>query len=388
VAGAALALYLVSGSWSLARVAGVEPSPLWEPRVWAVALLVLLALLPIGTRDRSTRSAIVPELAWLSFSLLAITWAPDLELAREQAVDLVLMLATGAALYRLSSRGRTQQLATSLRVSMILMLLGLMVAAMLGGFGGGRLAVLGGGPNVFGRNMGLLSVLALEHVLFGERRPGVLRRPMTLVWITIACVAAGLVALSGSRGAMIASFAALSVLLVLGRARLGRRLAVLLTVVGLFMALLLFTPLGVQVIESFSSRVLDLLIGERYVSSRDLIYVIALEDGAQRPVIGHGLASFKASTPWPYAHNLVLDAWYETGGIGVLLLVLYLGRSVRVFAKLGSRGRELWIAATMLILVGSQFSGGRYDARGLLVFAAITLALPVVQARQAPRRQA
>jgi hypothetical protein len=102
LAGAALALYLISGSWSLARVAGVEASPLWEPRVWAVAVLVLLALLPGGGVARSTRSAVVPELAWLGFSLLAITWAPDLVLARDHAVDLALLIAVAMALYRLS----------------------------------------------------------------------------------------------------------------------------------------------------------------------------------------------------------------------------------------------------------------------------------------------
>jgi O-antigen ligase len=378
LAGAALALYLISGSWSLARVAGVEPSPLWEPRVWAVALLVLLALLPSSGAARSPRSAVVPELAWLGFSLLAITWAPDLELARDHAVDLALLLAVALALYRLSLGGQIERLAESLRVVMLALLLVLMLAAIAGGFGGGRLAVLGGGPNVFGRNMGLLCVMGLECALFGDRqRPG--GRRWTLAWVGIACMAAGLAALSGSRGAMISTFVAVSVLFVLGRARLGRRLSVVLSVVGLFVGLLLFTPIGGQVIESFSTRVVDLLIGERYVSNRDRIYVIALEGGAESPVIGHGLASFPATTPWPYAHNLMLDAWYETGAIGVALLGLYLGRSARVLAKLGSRGRELWIALAVLVLVTAQFSGGRYDGRALLVFAALALALPTTQ---------
>jgi hypothetical protein len=78
----------------------------------------------------------------------------------------------------------------------------------------------------------------------------------------------------------------------------------------------------------------------------------------------------------------VLDAWFETGAIGVLLLGLYLGRCARVLAQLGSRGRELWIAAGMLILVATQFSGGRYDSRGLMVFAAIAIALPPSASRR------
>lgn len=386
MAGAALALYLISGSWSVARVAGVEPSPLWEPRAWAVALLVMLALLPGGGVGRSTRSAALPELAWLGFSLLAIAWAPDLEVAHDHAIDLVLLLAVALALYRLSLGGQIERLAESLRVVMLVLLLGLMVAAVAGGFGGGRLAVLGGGPNVFGRNMGLLCVLALERALFGERgQPGGRRR--LLIWVGIMCITAGLITLTGSRGAMISTFLAVTVLFFFGRARLGRGLAIVLSAVGLFVALLLFTPIGGQVIESFSFRVLNLLIGERYVSNRDNIYAIALQGGARSPWFGHGLASFPAMTLWPYTHNVMLDAWFETGAIGVALLTLYLGRSTRVLFGLGSRGRELWIGLTVLILVSVQFSGSRYDARALLVFIAIALAIPIIETRQPTRRQ-
>jgi hypothetical protein len=386
LAGAALALYLISGSWSIARVAGVEPSPLWEPRAWSVALLVLLALLPGARVARSTRSAVTPEVAWLGFTMLAITWAPDIELARDHAVDLTLLIAVALALYRFSFGGQMERLAESLRISMLVLLLALLITAVGGGFNSGRLAVLGGGPNVFGRNMGLLCILALERALFGDRgQPGGRRR--LLIWVGIICVTAGLITLTGSRGAMISTFLARAVLFFLGRARLGRGLTIMLIAVGLFVALLLFTPVGTQVIESFSFRVLNLLIGERYVSNRDNIYVIALEGGALSPVTGHGLASFPASTLWPYAHNIVLDAWYETGAVGVALLGLYLARSTRVLIGLGSRGRELWIGLAVLILVSAQFSGGRYDSRALLVFAAIALALPIVETCRTTRRQ-
>src|SRR5262249_52828148 len=103
-----------------------EPSPLWEPRAWAVMLLVLLAMLPIEARGRTTPSAVVPELAWLSFSLLSITWAPDLEFAQVQGIDLVLLIIVGAALARLNSSGRTEQLADTFRVAMLVVLMILM----------------------------------------------------------------------------------------------------------------------------------------------------------------------------------------------------------------------------------------------------------------------
>lgn len=381
LAGIALALFLVSGSWSLARVAGVEPMAIWQPRVWAVIVLVALAFMPgTGTRLRrvGNPSALVPELAWLGFTLLAITWAPELELAQDQAVDLGLLIAVAVSVQRLAHTAKIELLAGALRRSLLLLLLGLAAFALIPGVGGGRLAVLGGGPNVFGRNMGLLCLLALERAVFSERAGGGARS--LSVWALVACVAAGLVALSGSRGAMISTFIAAGALSMFGRARLSRRLAVALGVLGLSVGLLVFTPIGGQVVTSFVSRVLDLLVVDRYVSSRDQIYVVALEGGVNRPVAGHGLASFAAATPWPYAHNLALDAWFETGALGVVLLGLYLGRSARLLARLGTHGRELWVALGVLILVGAQFSGGRYDARGLLVCAAIALALPRPQA--------
>ncbi|PRQ08120.1 O-Antigen ligase [Enhygromyxa salina] len=376
--GFALALFLVSGSWSLARVAGVEPMVIWQPRVWAVIVLVALAFMPArgraGGRARG-RSVLGAELAWLGFSLVSITWAPELELAEDQAVDLALLIAVAVALHRLAHTSRIERLASTLRSSLLVLLLGLAALALLGGVGG-RMAVLGGGPNVFGRNMGLLCLLALERALcFGVARSRS-RGWWLPVWALVACVAAGLVALSGSRGAMISTVIAAGLLLMLGRARLSRRLAVALGVLGLFVGLLVLTPLGDRVIESFASRVLNLLVADRYVSSRDQIYLIALEGGATRPIAGHGLASFAAQTPWPYAHNLALDAWFETGAIGVALLGLYLGRSALLLARVGTSGRELWVAIALLILVGAQFSGGRYDARALLVCVALALALP------------
>lgn len=369
-----LALYLVSGNWSVARVIDVEPLAIFQPRVWAVLSLVMLSIVG-GHKARPRRSTLIAELAWFGFTALSITWAPDLELAQVQVIDVGLLIAVALAVHRLSITGDVERLADSLRLNLLVLYLALAGVAVLGGLGSGRLAVLGGGANVFGRNMGLLCVLALERALFPDRRqPN--RRESLLLWSVVACVAAGLVTLSGSRGSMLATSVASAVLLSFGRARFHRKLAVLLGVFGLFLALLLFTSVGALVIESFSYRVINLLVGERYVSGRDQLYVVAIDDGFERPILGHGIAAFAANTRWPYCHNIVLDAWYETGAIGVLLVGVYFSQYARLQLRLGGKGRELWIAAGTLILVASQFSGGRYDCRALFVFAAIALALP------------
>lgn len=337
------------------------------------------------------------ELAWLGASLLALLWAPDPELGGEAATDLGLMIAVALALYRLMRRGDVSVVLDAFERTMLALLLLLLAAAVAGGIGPGRLSTLGGGPNVFGRNMGLLCVLGLDRAMrgraSGRATPGRTSSPaaasatelgatMTRVgWPIIAAFAGLLVALSGSRGAMFATAFALACLMLLGRARLARRLAVVAGFVVLALIVVATTDLGAQVASSFANRVLDLFFREHYVSGRDRIYAFALEAGFDKPLIGHGLASFPAATQWPYAHNIVLDAWFETGALGVALLALYFaswGRET-LLAIARERHGARWVgvdglrAAAILVLVASQFSGGRYDARGMLVFATLSV---------------
>jgi len=388
LAGVGLAVYLLAGTWGLHRVIGVEPSLGSQPRSWAVAGLVVLACWPRpggSGRGRPDPRLLSAELAWLACSLIAVVWAPDIELGGAAAIDLGLMIAVAVAVHRLLRLGDAAALLDGFERAMLGLLLLLMGAALAGGVGPGRLATLGGGPNVFGRNMGLLCVLGLDRAMRGaggESGAATLGSKFARIgWPMIATLAGLLVALSGSRGAMISTAISLVCLMVLGRARLARRVAVVAGLVILALAVVALTELGAHVADSFADRVLDLFLREHYVSGRDRIYVVALDGGFEAPLLGHGLASFPAATRWPYAHNIVLDAWYELGALGVAVLGLYLatwGRAT-VLARRRERIGARWIgvdglrAAALLILVASQFSGGRYDARGLLVLASLSV---------------
>ena len=400
LAGIALALYLLAGTWGLHRVMGLEPSLWWQPRVWAVLGLAVLAFRPrlspgVGQGVPDAR-LLLAELAWLSGSALTLLWAPDLELGTAAAIDLALMAVVAVSLHRLLRTGDAAVLIDTFESAVLALLLLLMAAAVAGGIGPGRLATLGGGPNVFGRNMGLLCVLGLDRAMrggAGGARATATSAWQRLGWPIISAFSALLVALSGSRGAMFSTAIALACLMLLGRARLARRLAVVVGFLILGLSLVAFTQIGAFVAESFATRVLDLFFREHYVSGRDRIYVLALEGGFETPMLGHGLSSFAASTPWPYAHNIVLDAWYETGAFGVALLGLYFTTWGRGTFQALARERvgARWIgvdglrAAAILILAASQFSGGRYDARGILGFAALAL-VRFHQARPAPAR--
>ncbi len=412
----AMALFLLSGRWDLGRVLSMDGSALTAPRVWLVVLIGFVALIPVSRRARPALPP-VGLLAFFGYFLLSTMWAPDDALAVAKAGDLLVMALGLLCLRRLTLLAGVRATTAALwRV----------VAALFGAFaamgllssilsGTGRLSILGGGPNVFGRNMGLLCVFALERsLLVGPRGSGLLKRAL---WPSLAAFAATLVALTGSRGAMVATALGLGCVLIFGRARLGRRLLVLASFLVLGLAIVAFTEVGARVVESFAQRVLDLLIRERYVSSRDEIYAIALERGADRPGLGHGLASFPAYTQWVYAHNLMLDAWFETGAVGVGLLGIYLAtwtagvreelrEGARVVHSWAGRGRACaWAsglpeigafrAGAVLMLAAAQFSGGRYDARALLVFAALSVlvrsrprATPAGSARRRPRSPA
>ncbi|MFV8755123.1 O-antigen ligase family protein [Nannocystaceae bacterium ST9] len=381
LSGLALAIYLLVGRWSPSRTFALEPSPLLEPRVWAVALLVGLALAP-RTRDPGPASPELP--AWWSASLLAqlglwawtasaATWSPAGELALGlELLDVALMVAVTLALHRLVLVSDPLALVESLERGLIGLLVALALLALAGGLAASRMAALGGGPNVFGRNMGLLCVLALHRAMAVPRA-----RDMVL-----ALLAAGLVALSGSRGAMAATALAGAALISFGRARPSRRVLVLSAALIGALLVLGTTEIGQVVIDRIRVRVIDLLLGRGYVSNRDRIYVVAIELGLSAPIFGQGLGSFAVATPWPYAHDLVLDAWAETGLIGVLLLLVAL--AVLGLGLLTQRWRRVdgLAAAALLMGVASLFSGGRYDARGLWCLATLALLVPL----RVPRR--
>jgi O-antigen ligase len=373
--GLALAIYLLVGRWSPTRTLDLEPSPLLEPRVWSVLVVVALALVPrtpgAGRARRDLpawwSASLLSQLGFWAWTAGAATWSPASELALGlELFDIALIVAVTLALHRLVLVVEPHATVVALERWLFVLLLALALLALAGGLGSRRMAALGGGPNVFGRNMGLLCVLALHRVVGSARAIDML----------VVLLAAALVALSGSRGAMAATAVASAMLLLLGRARPSRRVVVLVVAIVGALVLTMTTELGATIVERLRERVVDLLIGQSYVSNRDRIYVIAFEMGLAEPLLGHGLGSFAALTPWPYAHNLVLDAWAETGLIGVLLLLASL--AVLGLGLSNQRQRlDGLAAAVLLLLVAALFSGGRYDARGIGCLATLALLLPL-----------
>lgn len=376
--GVLLALYVLSGRWALDRLTKPEggtglpsesgPLSLLELRLWIIlALLVTAAVEPQGSApDESTvwsRRVALASCLFLFYMGLSSFWSPDPEYFIPKAAEMLMMLLTGLALHRVIRSGGGQALrgsfwATTLAVTGALGLLALKTAVASGP---ARLAVLGGGPNVFGRMMGLLFLASLYFWRRGGRSLHVGAGAMALI----------LVILSGSRGSIVALAAGAAVFFAAERVRV-RRLAVLAVLgCGLLGLLFTFTSVGQAAVATYELRVNKLLLAEGYTSGRDGLYLKAWELGTTYPVAGAGLASFATYGDGPYPHNFFLEVFSEGGLLGVAALLPLFAVSLLRAKRLGRRADGAALAAAAFMLSAAQFSGDLYDTRGLFVFLAM-----------------
>ncbi|WP_224250277.1 O-antigen ligase family protein [Hyalangium gracile] len=389
------ALYVLSGRWGLHRLvsADTDPDPFLEPRLWLVVGGVLLASVGLvhlahrGARPGETR--LDPRLStalllFFGYMGLSTLWAPDTGMALEKLYELglvtVMTLSFGLAAVRQSAeRMRSAFWMVIVAATALLALAG--VRQLLSSGGGARLAVLGGGPNVFARLMGLL---ALGALYFWQRRG------RAWLWIPIAATGVLLALLTGSRGGTGAILAGLLTFLVVGRVPLRRLVVLSLLATLAVAAATTFSPLGKALNRAVEERFLRLTLkyegGESseskvYLSGRERLYASAYALGLDHPVMGAGLAAFPALELGVYPHNLFLEVFCEGGALGLALL----GWVLLAFLLSAFRGRHgldgATIGAAVLILIGSQSSGDLYDSRSLYLL--LTLSACTSAARAA-----
>jgi O-antigen ligase len=396
--GFTAALYVLAGRWAFTRLAppGSGPDPFQELRLWIVMGGLLLASLgmahaahrgPAPGETRLDAGLVAALLAFFGYVCASAAWAPESRFVSwklyEVVLSAVMTLGVGlAALRQPADRVLESFWLIVVTATGLLALVGL--RQFLGGGGGARLAVMGGGPNVFARLMGMFALGAL----YFWRRGGA-----TWFWIPAAATGVLLAILTGSRGGALAIIAGVLTFLALGRIPLRRLvlLSVLATVAT--MAVISFTPLGKALTHSMEERFLKLTLkyndgeageGGVYLSGREVLYARAYALGLDVPVMGAGLAGFTALGLGVYPHNLFLEVFCEGGTLGLM----YLGGVFLAYARAAFRGRRGLDAATVgavvLVLVGSQSSGDLYDARSL--FLLMMLSSCTTAAREAPER--
>ncbi|WP_375765475.1 O-antigen ligase family protein [Archangium gephyra] len=380
--GVIAALYVLSGRWGLQRLASsdsLEPNPFLELRLWIVMGGLMLA--SVGLVHRAHRPAspgetrldlrlLIALVVFFGYLGVSTFWAPDTGLALWKLYELVLagVMSVGfglAALRQPAERVLDAFWTVVVTATGLMALAG--VGQLVGGGGGARLAVLGGGPNVFARLMGLLALGAMYFWY---------RRGRAWFWIPTAATGVILALLTGSRGGALAILAGLLTFLVVQRVPL-RRLALLsLLATAAVVVAATLSPLGKALDRSLEERFLKLTLkyegsgdseSKVYLSGRETLYAAAYELGLDNPVAGAGLAAFPALGLGVYPHNLFLEVFCEGGALGLL----FLGWALLVFSRSALRERRgldgATVGAVMLVLLGSQSSGDLYDSRSLFL---------------------
>jgi O-antigen ligase len=361
----AFALFLVAGRWSFARISGGDGTFfVLEPRVWLVAIACAIAFAPVAM-PRSSLSANARKtsallLAFLAYHIVSSAWAPEFEPAWNKAVELALIAMVLVAMLRLAPVLPPRELADGMWRALVVIFGAFAALALLGSSAGeSRIAVLGGGPNVFGRNMALLALFCVNALLVRGARP------LPILGLSVSGL---LVLLSGSRGAMLASTIGVLVLLWVHRVKPSKLLWLALSGVVLVTVLATFTEVGRAAFAMFNERVVKLTIEQEYDSGRSTLFDQAVAVGRAVPMYGEGLAGFRAHSSFDYPHNMLLEAWAEGGLVGLVLTIAAVLLPLKSVLQRNGRHHALELAAFAALLASAQFSGDFYDSRGVLLF--------------------
>lgn len=376
VGGVLIALFQLIGRSQAGRFIGFGGAG-WhlEIRLWVLgALSIWLAWIVAvrGARRFDARGVgkfggMIVLFLW--YMIATSVWAPDPIAAAAKAYDLLFVIW---ACVLLVSSLRTCGVQPTIEGFWGGLFIGALAMAALGvvaaviGVPGGRLSVLGGGPNVFGRNMGLLALASLSLIFDGRR----VRRN---VGMAVAPVAALLVLLSGSRGAMLALF--LGVIVYLFVRRVDRRVGRSLLAVVIVGAVAAATQFGALAVAVFRDRFIIGLFVEQYFTHRDVLLLEAIRAGLQNPVGGLGLSGFKeVGTRGGYPHNIFAEAFAEGGFVGLVLLCLPLLRYLGRWRRGMGPGDSLTVAGLGLLGVASSISGDLFDSRGVFLLLLMAVA--------------
>ena len=301
---------------------------------------------------------------FVTYMVVTSLWAPDLPSATAKAYDLLFVVwscsLTAAALRLCGVRATIEGFWAALFCFGFALALAGLIETLSGNIWEGRVTALGSGRNVFGRNMGLLTLAALRY-MFDDRR-----------WARgSAYVAAPLASLqvlqSGSRGAMLALLTGVIVYLIIQRVDWRAFLSI--AVIGMAgVVAMLTTQVGKLAALVFRERFIVLLLQQRYFSHRDTLLVDAIAAGIQNPVGGLGLAGFaQLGSPGEYPHNMFVEAFAEGGLVGFALLCLPFASFVRRWKRGLGVGDPATVAGLSLLLVSSSISGDLFDARGVFL---------------------
>ena len=385
IAGAMAAIFLIVGRWSPERLFGIESlryfelnrSMLLEPRHWILPILVVTVLLlkfprrhsvvkPDRVASRYGRSAFRYLVLLFLYLMCSAMWAPVLGLGMLKAYDTFLTFGVliVIGLWHLSTDAELFHRAFW---KSLVILTGILMLCALFSLSTGRLAVLGGGPNVFAR---LMFLFAAGCMGLSQRR--------NILSLFPALIAIALVVLSGSRGGMLAAATGILVYIWTERVRFSSKFLLVTGGMAAGVLLLFFTPLGNRVYETFSFRIVELTLQDRYTSERDILVEEAIDIWKEYPIVGTGISGWTAlmlranESNTTHPHNLFCELLCEGGAIAVGLLALVIWKFSQYAIHIRWRLHVPSLACAAMFLVASQFSGDFFDSRGIFICAMLS----------------
>ncbi len=380
--GGALALFVMVGRWTPGRILGRSDWWALPPRVWAVigiaTAVAFCFLLPFnrGPWARTDRASLRWTCLFLGYMMTAATWSRAGSYAGEKAVLLGLILLAAVLTARLA-HDTGPWMARSFWMWMAVATgLYAVYTAQAGWFEARRTGVqrlvtpLGGGPNVFARLAGLLTIAGANYGTRGAK---------WALWYVPAALGVVLILATGSRGGLLATSVGL---LAMAEARgVFRRRGILPAVllVGLIVGGVSVTRYWDKAVSVFQQRVVEMTFEKGDDAGRIILYRQAWRLGTAAPFFGAGLGGFHARNPiGEYPHNMFLEAFAEGGLVGVVLLGAVVVVGLRQLAphRHTDLGTVTW-AAFVTLAVASQFSGDFYDTRLLFILPALRPSLPL-----------
>jgi O-antigen ligase len=203
-----------------------------------------------------------------------------------------------------------------------------------------------------------------------------------------AALAAGFIAIAaavGSRGPILALVLALALALAAWLLRVPRKVAPVLAVAAVSLAVVPFVSLPAASGERLSSAARDPLAAfredDRYFLVQDAFQIIE-----SHPIRGGGAGAFSTVSPARWPHNLFLELWSELGLVAMIsvaaaILIALVGL-YRLAWRLPATGREqglvyILLAVFFFNLLAVQVSGSINDNRdfwGMLAIAWLVVA--------------
>jgi O-antigen ligase len=378
---AALTVSILAGEMSALPLGGQSGRLLWVDGV--LALGVAIAAL------RGGLTLTVPRAPFLDRQLLLLGWsALTLVTARDPLTGIaewkewaVAWAAGAAALTFARDASRARMLLGVVAVTGALVALAMTWVAFHSALGPVLAVLLKQVDLPWGRTNYLAGLLVLAlPVALGLMGHAASRRER-LAWLSVTLVNVVGIALSASKGAVVALVVGLGVAFVWGGR--GTRATALALLVVMAAVVMVFTvgPLHEVVAYRLQSSALDYSVGERME-----LYRLAVDTFARQPLLGVGLNNFSVVSNRltgvdTVPHNLELGFLAELGLPGLLMVlawVLALGHSAwRARAATAPRDRALGVglwAAFLAFVVHNQFESTIYGQQYKLLLVVVAAA--------------